>query len=362
MKTYRPLIGALAVLVALTACGGSAGAPSGKKIALLLPESTTTRYETKDRPAFTAKLSSICPNCQLLYSNAQNSAATQQSQAESALAAGASVLVMDPVDANAATGIAQMAAQKEVPIVAYDRLVLGSADVDYYVSFDNVKVGQLQATELLGALGGKSNPTVVMLNGDPADPNAALFKQGAMSVLSGKANIVKQYDTPGYSPDKAQAEMQEALGALNNKVDGVLAANDGIAGGAIAAMTAAGLSPLPPTTGQDAQLDAVQRILTGQQSMTVYKAIQPEAEATAQLAVALASPEGGVALGNILGAAAGMVNGSVNNKAKDVPSVLLTPVVVNKTNVGSTVVASGFWSRDQICTAPIASACQAAGV
>jgi len=147
--------------------------------------------------------------------------------------------------------------------------------------------------------------------------------------------------------------MQQALTALGNKVDGVYAANDGTAGGAIAAMKAAGLSPLPPITGQDAELAAIQRILAGEQYMTVYKAIKPEAEGAAQLAFTLDS--GGTP-------AAASVNGKVNNGKIDVPSVLLTPVAVTKDNVESTVVADGFWKASDICTADYAQACTANGV
>ena len=128
-----------------------------------------------------------------------------------------------------------------------------------------------------------------MINGAPTDNNAKLFKQGAHSVLDGKTKIAKEYDTPDWSPDKAQKEMTQALTALGNKVDGVLAANDGTAGGAIAAMKAAGLNPLPPVTGQDAELAAIQRIVAGEQYMTVYKAIEPEAQKAAELACDLAT-------------------------------------------------------------------------
>ena len=149
------------------------------------------------------------------------------------------------------------------------------------------QVGQLQGAALLTALAGKVHPTIVMINGSPTDNNAILFKRGAHSVLDGKVIIAKEYDTPDWSPDKAQREMEQALTTLNNQVDGVYAANDGTAGGAIAAMKAAGIQPLPPVTGQDAELAAIQRILAGEQYMTVYKAIKPEANAAAELAYAL---------------------------------------------------------------------------
>jgi D-xylose transport system substrate-binding protein len=330
-------------------------------IALLLPETKTTRYETADRPDFEAKFMQLCPSCQIIYSNANQDANTQLSQAEAALTNGAQVLVLDPVDSAAAGAIADKAKAQGVPVIAYDRLILNSDGVNYYISFDNEEVGKLQAQSLVDDLTsmGATNPTIVMINGSPTDNNASLFKAGAHSVFdplvsAGKLTIAKEYDTPDWSPDQAQNEMQQALTALGNKVDGVYCANDGTASGAIAAMKAAGLSPLPPVTGQDAELAGIQRILVGEQYMTVYKAIKPEAEAAAQLAYDLltktAVPDS-------------MTNGkTVNNGTMDVPSVLLTPIAVTKDNVKSTVVADNFWTTDQICTADYASACKDAGL
>ena len=350
------LTGALLTL-ACGGDGGSSGSSGGTsktyKIALLLPESKTARYESKDKPLFTAKLKSLCSGCEILYSNANQDAAKQQSQAEAALTNGAKVLVLDAVDGAAAAAIAVKAKAAKVPVISYDRLITGTDAVDYYVSFDNAKVGQLQGNALIQALGSKTNATVVMINGAPTDNNAKLFKQGAHSVLDSKVTIAKEYDTPDWSPDKAQAEMTQALTALNNKVDGVLAANDGTGGGAIAAMKAAGVKPLPPVTGQDAELAAIQRIVTGDQYMTVYKAIKAEAEAAAVLAYALAdgkTPDSST------------VNGKTNNGKIDVPSVLLIPVAVTKSNINTTVIADGFWTKSDICTAEFAAACTAAGI
>jgi D-xylose transport system substrate-binding protein len=198
-----------------------------------------------------------------------------------------------------------------------------------------------------------------MINGSPTDNNAGQFKAGAHSVFdplvqAGKLTIAKEYDTPDWSPDQAQTEMQQALTALGNKVDGVYAANDGTASGAIAAMKAAGLNPLPPVTGQDAELAGIQRIVTGEQYMTVYKAIKPEAEDAAILAYYL--------LTNTQ-VPAGMTNGkTVNNGKTDVPAVLLTPVAVTKDNINDTVVKDKFWSLQQICATTFASACKAIGL
>ena len=354
-------LSALVVLaLGLAACGTSSSSGGGttttssKKIALLLPETKTARYESKDRPLFEAKVKALCSDCSIIYSNANQDASTQQSQAEAALTNGAKVLVLDAVDGTAAAAIANKAKQSNVPVVSYDRLILNTPNVNYYISFDNQAVGKLQGTSLLQALGSKANPSVVMINGAPTDNNAKLFKQGAHSVLDGKVTVAKEYDTPDWSPDQAQNEMTQALTALANKVDGVYAANDGTGGGAIAAMKSAGLKPLPPVTGQDAELAAIQRILIGEQYMTVYKAIAPEAEGAAQLAVDLVN---GTAVPS------SMTNGkTVNNGTKDVPSVLLTPVAVTKDTVKTTVVADKFWTATDICTAQYASACTAAGI
>lgn len=345
---------------AATAAATQPPAAAGK-IALLLPETKTTRYETADRPDFEQKMQELCPDCEIIYSNANQDANLQLSQAEAALANGAQVMVLDPVDSASAAVIADKAKAQGVPVIAYDRLILNSDGVNYYISFDNEEVGKLQAQSLVDRLNqlGIQNPTIVMINGSPTDNNASLFKQGAHSVFDplvadGKLTIAKEYDTPDWSPDEAQNEMQQALTALGNKVDGVYCANDGTASGAIAAMKAANISPLPPVTGQDAELAAIQRILVDEQYMTVYKAIRPEAEAAAELAYDLLTntpvPDS-------------MTQGkTVNNGTIDVPSVLLTPVAVTKDNIESTVVADGFWTAQQICTADYQDACAAAGI
>jgi D-xylose transport system substrate-binding protein len=336
--------------------GGAAAAAEKKTIALLLPETKTARYESHDRPLFEKKVKALCAECEVLYSNADQNAARQQEQAEAALTNGAKVLVLDPVDSAAAASIVARAKQSKVPVVSYDRLVL-NADVDYYLSFDNEQVGRLQAQALVDKLkaDGKGEGTVVMINGSPTDNNAKLFKAGAHSVLDGSGlKIGAEYDTPDWSPDKAQQQMEQALTALGkDKVAGVYAANDGTAGGAIAAMKAAGVSPLPPVTGQDAELAAIQRIVAGEQYMTVYKPIKQEAEAAAELAVALVK---GQAPG------AGVVNGQVPNGKKEVASVLLKPVAVTKENVKQTVLADGFWTAAQVCEGAYQAACQAAQI
>jgi D-xylose transport system substrate-binding protein len=355
---------ALALAIPLAGCGGGGGTTSGGggaspaassaatgTIALLLPESKTARYESQDRPLFEAKFKELCPTCEILYSNASQDASKQQQQAEAALTKGAKVLVLDPVDGKAAANIVAKAQQQGVKVLSYDRLTQGP--IDAYVSFDNERVGQLQGEGLLKALGDKaSTGQIVMINGDPTDNNATLFKKGAHSVLDGKVKIGKEYDTPEWSPDNAQREMEQAITALGkDQIVGVYAANDGTGGGAIAALKGAGVSPLPPVTGQDAELAAIQRILAGEQALTIYKAIKPEAETAAQMAYDL-----------LQGKAPSGTSTTVKNETKDVPSVLLTPVVVTKDNVKDTVIKDGFWTVDQICTGQYAKACSSAGL
>jgi D-xylose transport system substrate-binding protein len=336
--------------------GGGGDGGGGGKVALLLPESKTARYESHDRPLFERKVKELCPDCEIIYSNADQDASKQQQQAEAAITEGAEVMVLDPVDSASAASMVQRAKQSDIPVVSYDRLIL-NADVDYYVSFDNEKVGQLQAQTLVDKLtedGAKGD--VVMINGAPTDNNAKLFKKGAHSVLDeSDFKIAKEYDTPDWSPDKAQQEMEQAITAVGKDgFVGVYAANDGTAGGAIAAMKSAGIDPADiPTTGQDAELAAIQRIVAGEQYMTVYKAIKPEADAAAQLAVSLLRGED---------PPGGLVNNKVNNEQLDVPSALFDPVAVTQDNVKDTIVKDEYWKVSEICTSDFAEACAKAGL
>ena len=217
--------------------GSSAGGGGGDKvIALLLPETKTTRYEAQDRPNFERRVKELCPDCKVLYSNADQDPAKQQDQAESAITNGAKVIVISAVDVKSASSIAARAKQSQVGMISYGRLI-SDADLDYYVSIDPFKVGQQQGDSLLKALKdkGKAKPSVVMINGAPTDSNAGPYKKGAHSVLDpAGVKVVKEYDTPDWSPDKAQQEMEQAITAVgNNGFDGVYVANDGMASGAI---------------------------------------------------------------------------------------------------------------------------------
>jgi D-xylose transport system substrate-binding protein len=337
------------------AAGSAATAPpaSGGAIALLLPESQTARYEAADKPFFEAKFKELCPGVEIEYANANQRSTDQQQQAEAAIAKGVKVLVLDPVDGDSAGVIVNNAAAKKIPVISYDRLIKGGSKPDYYVSFDNERVGKLQAEALLAKLSaaGIAKPRITMINGSPTDNNATLFKQGAHSVFDGKVEIVKEDAAANWKPEEAQQLMEQFIAALGPKgFDAAYQANDGTAGGAIAAMKAAGIDPkTKPTTGQDAELAGIQRILTGEQYVTIYKRIQPQAEATAALACALfkgQAPD------------PALVNGKVNNGTADIPSVLLTPVAVTLDGAGDTesiadtVIKDKFFGEDsaaQVC-------------
>jgi len=326
--------------------GGSKAGSGTYKIALLLPESKTTRYESLDRPLFEAAIKAWCAGCTIIYSNADQDASKQQQQAEAALTQGANVLVLDPVDGKAAASIVNSAKGSKIPVIAYDRVISGA---DYYVSFDNETVGKLQATTLVDAIkkAGKTSGNIAMINGSPTDPNAAQFKAGAHSVLDGSGfKVAAEYDTPDWSPDKAQTWMEGQITAIKSALVGVYAANDGTAGGAIAALKGGGVNPLPPVTGQDAELAGIQRVVSGDQAMTVYKAIKPEAEDAAKAALALAAGQ----------------KASSSTTVQGVPATLLTPVAVTKANIMDTVVKDGIYKISDICSASFAAACAAAGL
>ncbi|MEO7735428.1 MAG: substrate-binding domain-containing protein, partial [Kofleriaceae bacterium] len=239
----------------------------GGSIALLLPESQTSRYESADRPFFEAKFKALCPGVEVVYSNANQVAADQQQQAEAAIARGVKVIVLDPVDGDAAGAAVKNAKAKNIPVISYDRLIKGGSTPDYYVSFDNESVGKLQAGALLEKLAELkiAKPRITMINGSPTDNNATLFKNGAHSVFDGKVTIVKEDAAANWKPEEAQQLMEQYIAAVGKDgFDAAYQANDGTSGGAIAAMKAAGIDPKKrPTVGQDAEVAAIQRILSG---------------------------------------------------------------------------------------------------
>lgn len=350
----RALLASLALVLALAGCATApqSSAPSDQVIALLLPESKTARYEAVDRPQFEKVVADRCPDCTVIYANANQDAAAQQQQAESALTQGAGVLVLDAVDAAAAVSIVGQAHRRGVPVIAYDRFI-ADADLDYYVSFDSRRIGRLQGEALVRELAavrtGPQDPPqgVLLVNGSATDPNSAALEAGVADAFEGASiDVLAAYDTPDWSPDKAQEWVTGQLTQYAGQVDAVYAANDGTAGGAISAMKAAGLDPVPPVTGQDAELAAIQRIVTGDQSMTVYKAISEQARTAAELAVRVLRGEVPVTTARVQG----------------VPALLLSPVPVTLDNVRRVIVDGGVYTTEEICVEPYTDACTAAGL
>ena len=344
-RILRAVVGLAVAALVLSGCT-AVPQSTAIKIALLLPESKTARYESFDRPYFEKRITEL-GDYEVLYSNADQDAAKQQSQAEAALASGVAVLVLDPVDSAAAVSIVTAANAQGVPVVSYDRLVAGGR-LDFYVSFDNERVGELQGTALIDKLDADdAGGGILVLNGSPTDGNAILFKEGAHSVIDGSGyEILAEFDTPDWSPDKAQEWVAGQITQFSGQISGVYAANDGTAGGAIAALKAANVSPLPVVIGQDAELAAIQRIVAGDQYMTIYKAMRAQAELAAEVAVALATGQ--------------PVSGETTMQGT--PTTLLPIVVVTIDNILETVVADGLYTIDEICTPEYAAACEKAGI
>ncbi|WP_030202446.1 sugar ABC transporter substrate-binding protein [Streptomyces sp. NRRL S-87] len=358
-------VAAAAMAVSLAACG-SAKESGGKtsesasgtakgdaiKVGLLLPENQTARYEKFDQPLIEKEIKALTNGKgEVIYANAKQDATVQNSQIDTMLTNKVDVLIVDAVDSKAIAGSIKKAKDAGIPVVAYDRLAEGP--IDAYTSFDNEEVGKVQGKALLDALGDKAKAgQVVMMNGSITDPNAALFKKGAHSVLDGKVNIGKEYDTKEWKPENANANMEAAISALGkDKIVGVYSANDGMAGGIITALKSAGVSPLPPVTGQDAELAGVQRIVAGDQYMSVYKPYAPEAQAAAKMAVALAKGEKPATTSTV-----------DSPTTKGVASVLIPVVSLTKGNIKDTVVKDGVYTVDEICAGKYADACAKAGL
>jgi D-xylose transport system substrate-binding protein len=367
-KRWLLPVAVCAAAIGIGACGSDSsddsstsadsGSSGGGKIAFLLPETQTARYETQDKPLFEQKVQELCPDCEILYQNADQDPTKQQSQVEAAVTEGVDVIVLDPVDSTSAAGMVTRAQQADIPVISYDRLIL-DADLAAYAEFNSSKVGTQQGEALAKKLAEDGNPTgpIVQINGDPKDNNAKLFKEGATAVFTDKGiDVAQEYDTPDWLPENAQKEMDQSITALGKDgFKGVLAANDGTAGGAIAALQAAGIDPSTvPVTGQDAELAGIQRIIAGQQYMTVYKPIEPLATNAATLAVAVVNGEDP--------AQSDVINGTENNGNADVPSAITDTIPVFMDNVNDTVVKDGYWTADDICTKDYVQACKDAGI
>ncbi|MGW3567190.1 substrate-binding domain-containing protein [Streptomyces sp. NPDC000941] len=355
------LVAAVSLALVLGACGKAAESGTAVRpvppptagrptIGLLVPDSTTPRWDRFDRPLIERRIHQLCHDCEVRSVSAQGDVAIQQQQVDSMIIRGMDALVLVPVDAKAMQPAVQKAHDARIPVLSYDRLVQGP--ISAYVSFDGKEVGRLQARALLRAMGHRPahDRGIVMINGDQADPNGVAFKKGALSVLAGRVRIDKSYDAAGWRPENAYTDMSGAIAALGpHRINGVYSANDGLASGIIAALRANSIRPIPPVTGQDAELAAIQRIVDGEQYMTVYKPFEPEAYAAAEIAVALAHGRGPGPI------ARDRVNG-------DVPAVLLRPIPLTVHSIKKTVVKNGMYTIGQICTPQYRSACERAGL
>jgi D-xylose transport system substrate-binding protein len=350
----------LIAVTGLTACGGDdGGSGSGTKepkIGVILPDTkSSARWDTADKKYLEEAFKAA--NVKYDIQNAQNDKNAFQTIADQMISSGVTVLMIVNLDSGSGAAVLSKAKQQGVATIDYDRLTLGGS-ASYYVSFDNVAVGKLQGEGLVKCLqaGGKTKPVVAFLNGSPTDNNATLFKQGAESVLKPK------FDSGEYvkGPDQAVPDWDNAQGATifeqmvtstSGKIDGVLAANDGLGNAAVTVLRKNSLNGKVPVTGQDATVQGLQNVLTGDQCMTVYKAIKKEADAASKLAISLAKGEK-----SDTGKTVRDVQGN-----RDVPAVLLEPQLIMKDNVKA-VVDDGFVTKAELCTAAFASACTTAGI
>ncbi len=336
--------------------GGDASgdcATADSSIWVLLPDTESSdRWETQDKPLFEQAFEEAGIDATVV--NAEGDAQQQQAQAEQAIAEGAGVIVLTELDSGSGATILDIAAEAGVATVSHDRENTESDGADAYVSFDNAQVGALMAEVLepeIDALELDHPANVVMLNGGPADDNARLFREGYNAtveerVAAGDWNLVADEPVPDWDNAQAGVIMEQILTDANNEVDAVFAANDGLAGSAITAMQAAGLDTQNiPISGQDATVPGIQLILSGDQTMTVYKPITEEVQASADAAIALRNCE------------------DVTTVATDTapvgggPAVLLTPIAVTADNIEDTVYADGFVSEEDVCAGDFAQYC-----
>ncbi|WP_432548460.1 sugar ABC transporter substrate-binding protein [Kineococcus sp. SYSU DK004] len=359
------LVGAALAALALTSCGGdaagtsaapaapeAAGGGAGHRVAFLVPDSSL-RFVGVDAPHFAVRLAQRCPACTVDVLRAGDQA-EQNAQAEQALADGADALVVVAVNGEEAAPLAQAAAREDVPVVAYDRF-LPDAPLDLYTSFDGGAVGTLGGQAMLDALGEDAGEGVVLwLNGDRTDNNAGLFAAGAHAVLDGRVQVLEEHYVDGWSADEARAVTERALQNLDGRrLVGVYTAYDGLAAGALKALDAAGLPPVP-MTGQDAEVAALQRILAGTQTMTVYKDLPGLARTTADLVL-------DVLEGRPV-ETTGTTPGTTPDGPGAVPTVLLQPQAVDREAIASTVLADEFTTVDALCAGAASRSCVEAGI
>jgi D-xylose transport system substrate-binding protein len=350
MRRLAVLATALALTVsAVPACStatGGGGSAQGAKIAFLMPDIASTRYELYDSPLFKAKVKQLCADCEVIYQNANADASRQQQQANSALAQGVKAIVIDPVDSAAAASIVNTARSQGVPVIAYDRPI-PATPADYYISFDNEKIGQSIGQSLVdhlrqsGAKGG-----LLQVNGSPTDAAAGLIKKGIHNAIDSSGfQLLAEYDTPDWAPAKAQDWVSGQITRFGGQIAGVVAANDGTGGGTIAAFKAAGAA-VPPVTGNDFEVAAAQRIVAGDQYNTISKPIKIVAEAAAEVAYQFAKGEKPAGKTTLF----------------DTPSQLFDPTVVTLGTIADVLRKSDQIKPSDVCTREYAAACTKHGV
>lgn len=362
-KHSLAIVGMLGVAMSLTACGddsssaggdeGSGGGGGGDatgKVGVILPDTeSSVRWESADRPALEAAFEAAGVEADI--QNAEGDAEKMTQIADTMIGNGVTVLAIVNLDSDSGAAIQEKAASAGVATIDYDRLTLGGS-AEYYVSFDNTVVGELQGQGLADCLGDKP-ANIVYLNGSPTDNNATLFAEGAHSVLDGMSNytVVGEQAVPDWDNEEAATIFQQLYTAADGKVDGVLAANDGLGGAAIGILEGAGQAGKVPVTGQDATVEGLQNILAGTQCMTVYKSATEEANALAEVAIALAKGEDAQTTGTTVD----------SSDDSEVPSILLTPKAITKDNVGD-VIADGGQKAEDVCTGNFAAMCDEAGI
>ena len=344
MKTSMTLTAASVVAGALCATVASA-----QTVAFLMPDQASTRYEEHDWPGFQAAMNAECPDCELIYQNGNGDVALQQQQFNSVIAQGAKVIVLDPVDSAAAAALVEIAHSQDVKVIAYDRPIPDSP-ADFYVSFDNEGIGYAIAQSLvdhLKATGVPDGAGVLQINGSPTDAAAGLIRDGIDRALDGSVYItLSEFDTPDWAPPKAQEWAAGQVTRFGADIKGIVAANDGTGGGAIAALKAAGADPLPPVTGNDATIAALQLIIAGDQYNTISKPSEIVAEAAAKVAKTLldgGTPESTSTLYNT-------------------PSQLFVPAVVTHENIKELIFDAGIQTPEEVCTGEYAEACKSMGI
>ena len=344
---YRNIFIALATISGGIAA--SAQAAESATVAFLMPDQASTRYEQHDFPGFKAEMSKLCAECKVIYQNANASATLQQQQFNSVIAQGAKIIVLDPVDSSAAAALVENAQAQDVKVIAYDRPIPGKP-ADFYVSFDNEGIGYAIAKSLvdhLKASGVAKDAGVLQINGSPTDAAAGLIRDGIHRGLKESGyKTLAEFDTPEWAPPKAQEWAAGQITRFGAKIKGVVAANDGTGGGAIAAFKAAGVQPIPPVTGNDATIAALQLIIAGDQYNTISKPSEIVAAAAAKVAVELMQgkkPQASTTLYNT-------------------PSQLFTPAVITAKNIKAEIFDKKIQTYAQVCTGEYTAACQKLGI